>query len=122
MDYLLVGSNGFAQVGTPDFCLKNEIEMKYLLEHLKTNYAIPEEFAGMCFYKEKWFRHDFGNYSEIVLMYNDRMLYSWDNDEPEKFNRFWEWFNDLEAVNLESEFLNREIKNRYCEFVKSKVS
>jgi len=58
MDYLCVGSNGFAQVGNPEFYQKNEIEMKYLLKYLSTNYPIPEEFSGICWYKEKWFRHD----------------------------------------------------------------
>jgi len=55
MDYLCIGSNGFAQVGSPEFCQKNEIEMKYLREYLLTNHPIPEEFKTICWYKENGF-------------------------------------------------------------------
>ncbi len=43
----------------------------------------------------KWLNHDFGNYSEIVLIYNDKMLDNWDENNPEKFNMFREWFNEI---------------------------
>lgn len=115
MDYLVIGSNGFAQVGSPDFLEKNEIEMKYLLEFLQTNHSIPEEFTTMCWYKEKWFCHDFGNYSEIVLIYKDRLLEEWERLEPEKFDRFWNWFNDIESVDLESEIITQSIEAKYVE-------
>ena len=113
MDYLCIGSNGFAQVGRPDFYEKNRVEMRVLLEYLKKNYPIPEEFAHMCWYKVKWFAHDFGNYSEIVLIYDDYILNQWDEVNPDKFNRFWDWFNDVEGVNLESDILNEAIQARY---------
>ena len=88
MDYLVIGSNGFAQVGRPDFYEKNRIEMRVLLEYLQINYPIPEEFWHMCEYLVKWFDHDFGRYSEIVLVYDDYILNQWDEDDPEKFDRF----------------------------------
>lgn len=115
MDYLVIGSNGFAQVGTSDFYEKNRIEMSLLLAYLEKNYPIPEEFQGMCQYREKWFNHDFGSYSEIVLIYNDRQLDCWDKTEPEKFNRFWEWFNQVEEADLENVALSGEMEKRYEE-------
>lgn len=117
MDYLVVGSNGFAQVGRPEFYEKNKIEMKYLLEYLKDNYPILAEFSRMCQYKQKWFSHDFGNYSEIVLIYNNRLLEDWEESDPDRFDRFWDWFNIIESINLESESLSTTIKNMYLESV-----
>ena len=88
MDYLVIGSNGFASVGRPDFYEKNKIEMRVLMEYLKSNYPIPEEFWHMCEYRVKWFTHDFGSYSEIVLVYNDYILNQW--DENDKWTKFGE--------------------------------
>src|SRR5680860_254109 len=122
MDYLCVGSNGFAQVGSPDFFEKNEVEMKYLMEFLQVNHIIPEEFSTMCWYKEKWFSHDFGNYSEIVLIYKDRLLEEWEENEPEKFDRFWNWFNDIESVDLESETITQTIEAKYLESHKLSIN
>jgi len=113
MDYLVIGSNGFAQVGRPDFYEKNKIEMRVLLEYLKSNHPIPEEFSHMCEYRVKWFTHDFGNYSEIVLVYNDYILNQWDENDPEKFNRFWDWFNEVEGVDLETITITNAIQENY---------
>ena len=55
MDYLTIGSNGFAQVGRPYFLEKNKIEMRVLLQYLVENYPVLDEFAFMCHYKVKWF-------------------------------------------------------------------
>jgi len=71
----------------------------------------------MCHYKVKWLSHDFGMYSEIVLIYDDSLLYQWEESDPESFNRFWNWFNDVESVNLETEALTEEIKSKYRDFV-----
>lgn len=113
MDYLVIGSNGFASVGRPDFFEKNKTEMRVLLEFLQKNYSIPEEFWNMCDYRVKWFTHDFGNYSEIVLIFNDYILNQWDENDTDKFNRFWDWFNQVEGVDLESDSLTEAIKSRY---------
>jgi hypothetical protein len=120
MDYLCIGSNGFAQVGSPDFFEKNEVEMKFLMEYLQTNYPIPEDFKSICWYKEKWFRHDFGDYSEIVMIYKDRVLEEWEESDPDKFDKFWDWFNDIESVNLESEIITKSIENLYMESMRLK--
>jgi len=115
MDYLCIGSNGFAQVGNPEFLEKNEVEIKYLLEYLQTNYSVQEDLKSMCWYKEKWFKHDFGDYSEIVLIYKDRILEEWEDEEDERFDKFWELFNEIESVNLESELITRNIEEKYLQ-------
>ncbi len=119
MDYLCIGSNEFAQVGKPDFFEKNKIEMRVLLEYLQNNFPIPEEFWHMCEYRVKWFTHDFGNYSEIVLVYNDFILNQWDENDPDKFNRFWDWFNKVEGVDLETETITSAIKASYANTIKA---
>jgi len=113
MDYLVIGSNGFAQVGSPDFNMKNQVEMQVLLSYLESQHPIPDEFSGMCYYKKKWFDHDFGSYSEIVLIYNNRLVYDWDENDPEKFNRFWDWFSTIEALDLESDEITELIRDKY---------
>lgn len=113
MDYLVIGCNGFAQVGQPNFRLKNKAEMSLLMEYLEITYPIPEEFSGMCLYKVKWFQHDFGSYSEVVLMYNDHLVEEWEVSDPEKGERFWKWFIQVEAANLESDALTGEIESSY---------
>lgn len=119
MDYLCIGSNGFAQVGRPDFYEKNKVEMRVLLEFLRNNYPIPEEFWYMCEYRVKWFMHDFGSYSEIVLMYDDYIINQWDENTPDKFNRFWNWFNMIEGVDLETEAITSAIKTSYVDTIRA---
>ncbi len=121
MDYLVIGSNGFAQVGDPDYFKKNKIEMKVFMDYIENNYPIPEEFWHLCDYRVKWFSHDFGRYSEIVLIYDDYILNQYEEDNPEKFNRFWEWFNNVESVNLESDYLNNKISKTYQRYVSEKI-
>ena len=121
MDYLVIGSNGFAQVGDPEYFKKNKIEMKVLMGYLENNYPIPEEFWHICDYRLKWFSHDFGRYSEIVLIYDDYILNQYEKDNPEKFGRFWNWFNIIESVNLESDYLNNKISKTYQGYVFDKV-
>jgi hypothetical protein len=62
MDYLNVGSNGFAQVGDGLYYEKNRVEMKYLLEMIENKFPIPAELAPHCYFAVKSFPHDFGTY------------------------------------------------------------
>ena len=117
MEYLYIGSNGFAQVGEPDFHMKNKAEMRVLMEYLENHHPIPEEFLSMCCYKVKWFQHDFGAYSEIVLLYNDQLLDNWQDTDNAKYERFWAWFMDVESANLESDFLCKEIESCYFQMI-----
>jgi hypothetical protein len=112
MDYLCVGSNGFAQVGQPDFRLKNKAEMAVLMEYLETQYPVPEEFSCMCCYRVKWFCHDFGNYSEIVMLYNDLILEVWQINDPGRAERFRSWFSKVESVDLGADAIIRLISLR----------
>lgn len=113
MDYLCVGSNGLAQMGQPDFRLKNTAEMAVLMEYLETQHPVPGEFSFMCSYKVKWFRHDFGNYSEIVLYYNDLILEEWQITDPGRAERFWGWFYRVESVDLGADEITRLISLRF---------
>jgi hypothetical protein len=117
MDYLVIGSNGFAQVGDPDYFTKAKIELRILFEFLQTNYPVPEEFASKAYYYIKAFNHDFGTYHEVVVIFDDLYLSTLEDSELESdnemFNKFWEWFNSVESVDLESEDLTGQIQQAY---------
>ena len=114
MDYLVVGSNGFAQVGDPDYFTKAKIELRILLDFLQTNYPVPDEFASKAYYYIKAFNHDFGTYYEVVVIFDDQYLSTLEDSELEPdtdlFGKFWDWFNSVESVDLESEELTRQIR------------
>jgi len=117
MDYLVVGSNGFAQVGDPDYFTKAKIELRILLEFLQTNYPVPEEFASKANYSIKSFNHDFGTYHEVVVIFDDQYLSALEDSELEPdtalFYKFWNWFNSVESVDLEIEELTGQIRHAY---------
>lgn len=121
MDYLVLGSNGFAQVGDPDYLAKNKIELSILLDFFKENYPIPEPFINMAYYSAKAFPHDFGTYHEIVLIYDDRKLSGWESSEldleNELFDKFWDWFNTAEAADMESVEITDKIKEAYLKTI-----
>jgi hypothetical protein len=117
MDYLVVGSNGFAQVGDPDYFTKAKIELRILLEFLQANYPVPDEFASKTYFSIKAFNHDFGTYHELVVMYDDDYLSTLEESDLESdndlFDKFWNWFNSVESVDLESENLTGQIRQAY---------
>jgi len=117
MDYLVVGSNGFAQVGYPDYFTKAKIELQILHEFLQANYPIPDEFASKAYYYIKAFNHDFGTYHEVVVIFDDHYLSTLEDSELESdnklFDKFWNWFNLVESVDLESEELTTQIRLAY---------
>jgi len=119
MDYLVVGSNGFAQVGDPDYYKKNLVEMNFLLELINEKFPVPGKFTFTCFYAKKSFPHDFGTYHEIVLYFDDAVLDEWKDSEDEftrnLFDEFWDWFNQVEAFDLESEEITKRIQELYCQ-------
>lgn len=121
MDYLVLGSNGFAQVGDPDYFAKNKIELRVLLDFLKENFPIPEPILNMAFYSIKAFPHDFGTYHEIILIYDDCKLSGWESSEldleNELFEKFWDWFNSAEAADMESDELTDKIKQAYLKTI-----
>lgn len=117
MDYLVVGSNGFAQVGDPDYFAKAKIELRILLEFLHANYPVPNEFASKACFSIKVFNHDFGTYHEVVALFDDQYLTTLEESEHESnnelFDKFWNWFNTVESVDLESEELTGQIRLAY---------
>ena len=121
MDYLVIGSNGFAQMGDSAFYNKQKIEMRVLLDFFHSNFPIPQKFRTLAYYSAKTFHHDFGDYQEIVLWYNreyiDSLEESEDEADQEMFNLFWSWFNVIESVDLETEELTGQIKAAYFKSV-----
>jgi len=137
MDYLCVGSNGFAQVGDPLYPEKNAVEMNFLLGIIREKFPIPERLQTLCRFAVKAFSHDFGTYHEIVLHYDDITIENnADNDllitlseeelqlyiendlsllesTPSLSDIFWNWFNKVESFDLESEEITETIKTKY---------
>lgn len=140
MDYLNVGANGFAQVGNEHYFAKSKIEMNYLLKLIKNKFPIPEKLQSLCWFAVKAFQHDFGTYHEIVLHFDDVTIGNgYDEDEPENdiflsreeinyildnglslpdspetlHDFFYNWFNNVEAFNLESEEITDAIEAKY---------
>ena len=117
MDYLVLGSNGFAQMGDSACYKKQKIEMRVLLDFFHSNFPIPQKFKTLAYYSVKTFHHDFGDYQEIVLWYDrnyiDSLEESEDESDQEKFDLFWSWFNVIESVDLETDELTDQIKAAY---------
>jgi hypothetical protein len=121
MDYLVLGSNGFAQMGDSSFYEKLKIEMRVLLNYFHSSFPIPWKFKTLAYYSVKTFHHDFGDYQEIVLWYDREYLDSLEDSEIESemqvFEVFWSWFRVIESVDLESEELTDQIKEAYFKSV-----
>ncbi len=135
MDYLCVGSNGYAQVGDPLYLEKNAVEMNYLYQFIREKFPIPERLQTLCRFAVKAFSHDFGTYHEIVLHYDDITIEAEPENNPlltmtekeleEYFDKplpesdqtlsdiFWNWFNEVESFDLESEEITETIKTKY---------
>lgn len=121
MDYLVIGSNGFAQMGDSRFYEKLKVEMRVLLNYFHSSFPIPQQFKTWTYYSVKTFHHDFGDYQEIVLWYDrdhfDSLEKSEDESDHEKFDLFRSWFNVIEAVDLETDELTDQIKAAYFKSV-----
>ena len=121
MDYLVLGSNGFAQMGDSAFYKKLKIEMRVLLYYFHSSFPIPQKFKTMAYYSVKTFQHDFGDYQEIVLWYDREYVDSLEESETELetqvFDMFWSWFRVIESADLESEKLTDQIREAYFKSV-----
>jgi len=88
-----------------------------LHEFLQTNYPIPDEFASKGYYYIQAFNHDFGTYHEVVVIFDDQYLSTLEDSELEPdtalFDKFWNWFNSVESVDLEIEELTGQIRHAY---------
>ena len=114
-DYLNIGANGFAQLGSEDYHAKNQTEMEILLDHLNTVCPVPEKFSQIAKYKVMSFNHDFGMYHEIVIWYNRNHVDNWELEDEtlDTFDEFWDWANEAESVDMESEILTEKIRSTY---------
>ena len=121
MDYLVLGSNGFAQMGDSAFYKKLKIEMRVLLDYFHTSFPIPQKFKRMAYYSVKTFQHDFGDYQDIVLWYDREYIDSLEESEIETemqvYEVFWSWFRVIESADLESDQLTDQISNAYFKSV-----
>ena len=121
MDYFVLGSNGFAQMGDSAFYKKLKIEMRILLNYFHSSFPIPQKFKTWAYYSVKTFQHDFGDYQEIVLWYDREYVDSLEDSGIESDNEvhdvFWSWFRVIESVDLESEELTAQIKAAYFKSV-----
>ena len=116
-DYITLGSNGFAQVGRPEYPEKQLSEKAVLMQHMKENFPVSESLQHLCFYQWKSFPHDFGTYHELVLCY-DRLFFDHvtddsDEKELELETQFWDFANRCERESLETEALTEKIRDYY---------
>ena len=119
MDYLCVGSTGFAQLGTPDCYPKMTIEMSVLMHHMEQKFPVPDNLQYLARYKVMKFDHDFGTYREIVVSFDDNELHrlsdSEDTTKNELVEKFWDWFNTVESEDLDTDHLRETMTQKYME-------
>ena len=103
-DYIVLGSVGYAQVGQDDYFKKEKVESAVLVDLIINNsiFKIPDEFLSNCFLRLKKFQHDFGSYKELCLIYNQDFFDDLEDDE-ELNEKFWNWVNEMECFDYESE-------------------
>lgn len=103
-DYIVLGSVGYAQVSQDDYFKKEKVESAVLVDLIINNsiFKIPDEFLSNCFLRLKKFQHDFGSYKELCLIYNQDFFDDLEDDE-ELNEKFWNWVNEMECFDYESE-------------------
>jgi hypothetical protein len=84
--YLVVDSNGFAQVGDPDYYKKNLVEMNYLLDLINEKFPVPEQFTFTCFFAKKSFPNEFDTYNEITKRIQELYRQSLNTQKAEHLN------------------------------------
>ncbi len=112
-DYLPLGATGFAQVVDPEYYVKQQIEAGVLLEHIQRVHPIPEEFERMCSLKWASHSHDFGQYHDLELRYLTYQIEAWENNDEDKFERFWAYANMLECFDFENQELLDKMEDLY---------
>jgi hypothetical protein len=101
MDFICLGSNGFAQVGQDDYHEKARVELVALRQYAARVHPVPEELHEIAAYHIKEFPHDFGWYKELVIVYDDVKLDALAESNEALVDRFWEWANEAESLELE---------------------
>ena len=101
MDFICLGSNGFAQVGQDDYREKARVELIALRQYAVRVNPVPAELHHIAAYHIKEFPHDFGWYLDLVIVYDDVALDALAETDPALADRFWEWEAEAEALELE---------------------
>lgn len=101
MDYINIGSPGFAQVGQSDYHDRLQVEKAVVKLHIEKNYPIPMDLQDICYFKWKSFPHDFGTYHELCLIYNNKYIDMWEEDDDERAQMFWEFANKCECMDFD---------------------
>jgi hypothetical protein len=74
IEYMTLGptpcAEDCAQVGQPDYYAKSRNECERYRKQLEATFPIPENVVG--WFRIKTFPHDFGDYREVCVMYDDR--------------------------------------------------
>ena len=122
-DYIVLGSIGYAQVGQDDYFKKEKVESAVLVDLITNNsiFKIPDEFLSDCFLRLKKFQHDFGSYKELCLIYNQDFFDDLEDDE-ELNEKFWNWVNEMECFDFESEEMIEKCRTKYFEQFPMRVS
>lgn len=117
-DYVVIGSIGFAQLGSGEYFQKEKIEKKVIQEIVSNNeiFEIPTKFAFMASLRYKSFPHEFGTYRELCLVFIPDFF-----DDEETENEFWTWVNEMESFDFESEEIMERCQQLYYEENRMKV-
>lgn len=103
-DYISIGTVGFAQVGNPNYHNLANIEKDVISEFYNTQekLKVPEEFSFIARFKWVWCPHDIADYQDFHIVYDrdtvDEWEYSDNEDEYNKYTRFYDWVNDCESA------------------------
>lgn len=121
-DYIVLGSIGFAQLGTDDFFNCEKVETLVLQELISQNklFKIPKKFENHCKIRMKSFQHDFGTYKELCLIYQQEFLDDIEDDE-ELNDKFWLWVNEMESFDFESEEMIEKCRIKHHELFPMRV-
>ncbi len=111
---LTIGSIGFAQLGADDYYDKRQIEKQVLKDLLETP-TFENKFMDLCKIKIVKEPYEYESYDEIAIVFNCHKMYELEESDEERFNEFWEWVNELEAFDFESEELMEKCERLYAE-------
>jgi hypothetical protein len=121
IDWIYIGSNGFAQLGDPLYHEKNLAEKAIIFQILeeKQELHIPDQFIGIASYIWKAQDHEFGTYHDLAIKYNDSYISELeDSNDPEKvelYNFFWNWVNAVESFDFETPEITEQCESKYYE-------
>lgn len=110
-DYEVIGSIGFAQVGTGEYFAKEKVEKAVIKEIIAKEkiFTTPPDLLGIARLVYKRFSHDFGEYYEVCVIYSQELIDTDDTFEEE----LWDWINDMQSFDFESEEIMERCQELY---------